>query len=83
MVKKSAVKKPISIATRKSADTFPVLLGTHNATKQPTNSVVPFGEDWSHRPVIEISGAAIRNRLEFFEALEKKDKEHSTTSSIK
>lgn len=72
MVKKSAVNNPISMAIRKSADTFPVLQESHNEKEQPTNSVVPSCEDWPRRPVIEISGAAIRNRLEFFEALENK-----------
>lgn len=74
MVKKSAVKNPISLATLKSADTFPVLLETHNEKEQANNSDVPSNEDWPHRPVIEISGAAIRNRLKFFEELEKKTK---------
>jgi hypothetical protein len=81
MVKKSAVKNPKPMAIRKPLENLPVLLETHN--KQETNSVVPSTEDWPLRPVIEISGAAIRNRLEFFSTLENNVKQRSAKSNIK
>lgn len=83
MVKKSAVKNPKPMATRKPLETLPVLLETHNKQEQETNSVVPSTEDWPLRPVIEISGAAIRNRLEFFATLENNVKQRSAKSNIK
>ena len=82
MVKKSAAKNPKPMATSKSLETRPELLETHNEQELATKSVVPSTEDSPHRPVIEISGAAIRNRLEFFAALENIDKQRSAKSNI-
>lgn len=83
MAKKCAVKNPTPKATLETHGALTVHLDPHNEQGQATTPAAPSTEDMPLRPVIEISGAAIRNRLEFFATLENNEKLRSVKSNSK
>ena len=83
MAKKCAVKNPKPKAIIGPRRALTVHREPNNEQGKGTNPVAPSTEDLPLRPVIEISGAAIRNRLEFFATLENIDKQRSAKSNIK
>ena len=82
MAKKCAVKNPNTKAALETHGVLTVHLEPHNEPRQATTPVAPSTEDRPLRPVIEVSEAAIRNRLEFFATLENNDKLFSAKSNI-
>lgn len=83
MAKKSAIKNPKPKAPSKHIETLSMHPALHNEREQATNSLPPSTEDRPQRPVIKISEAAIRNRLDFFAALENNDLLGSDKSNSK